>query len=346
MKESVLSNSELSQICRSLSLLLHAGIGMSDGLLLLEEEEDPQRELLKQMSRKMDGGACLSQAMEESGRFPVYVTGMVRVGENTGRLEEALLALARYYDEQERMARQIKSALMYPSMLLIMMLVIISVLLIRVMPVFDEVYASLGGSLTGLAGSLLKLGQILEAALPVLCVVFLTAAVGVLLFSQNENIRRQATGWWQKRWGDKGVFRKIHDAHFAQALAMGLRSGLPVEEAVELAAAILKEVPGAAGRCQECSERLNQGESLAEVLRESGVLPPASCRMLELGIKGGSGDQVMEEIAGRLSEEAGQALEQKVALVEPAMVMTASLLVGVILLSVMLPLMHIMSAIG
>lgn len=68
--------------------------------------------------------------------------------------------------------------------------------------------------------------------------------------------------------------------------------------------------------------------------------------MLELGLRGGTGDQVMEEIAGRLSEEASQTLEQRVAQVEPAMVLAASLLVGIILLSVMLPLMHIMSAIG
>ena len=72
----------------------------------------------------------------------------------------------------------------------------------------------------------------------------------------------------------------------------------------------------------------------------------AACRMLELGLRGGTGDQVMEEIAGRLSEEASQTLEQRVAQVEPAMVLAASLLVGIILLSVMLPLMHIMSAIG
>lgn len=320
---------------------------MGDGLFLLAEEEaGVSAKLLEQMGQLVDDGAFLNQAMEESGRFPVYVTGLVKVGEWTGHLEEALLALSRYYDEQERMSRQMKSALLYPSMLLLLMLLIIGVLLVKVLPVFDDVYASLGGSLTGVAGGLLQLGTFLEAALPVLCALLAATAMAALVLAKQDSLRERMITWWKKRWGDKGVFRKLHDAQFAQALAMGLRSGMPVEEAIGLAGNILKDIPGAADRGKACVESLERGEGLAQVLKEYEVLPASYCRMLELGVQGGSGDQVMEEIAGRLSEEAGQALEQKVALVEPVIVMTASLLVGVILLSVMLPLMNIMSAIG
>ncbi len=347
LSNQMLSNREISRICRSLSLLLHAGISMGDGLFLLaEEEEDGQKALLEQMGQVVDGGAFLAQAMEDSGRFPIYVTGLVKVGELTGHLEEALLALSRYYDERERMAHQVKNALMYPFMLLLLMLLIIGVLLVKVLPVFDDVYASLGGSLTGLAGGLLQLGQLLKTAFPVVCVLLAVGAAGILAFAKHGAFRAGVVNWFQKHWGDKGVFRRIHDAHFAQALAMGLKSGMPVEEAMGLAGDILRDVPGARERCRMCVEGLEQGQGLARVLKNSQVLPASCCRMLELGVKGGNGDQVMEDIAGQLSEEAAQALEQKVALIEPAMVMAASLLVGAILLSVMLPLMNIMSAIG
>ena len=89
-----------------------------------------------------------------------------------------------------------------------------------------------------------------------------------------------------------------------------------------------------------------RGESLSHVLKESRILPASACRMLDLGIRSGNGDMVMEEIAERLSADASYALEQKAARVEPMMVLTASALVGCILLSVMLPLMHIMTMIG
>ena len=264
MKEQVLSNRELSQICRSVSLLLHAGINVADGLYLLAEEEEGElKALLERMGRLADEGSSLAQVMEESGCFPVYVTGLAKVGEFSGHLEEALLALAQYYDEQERMVYQIRSALLYPSVLLFMMLIIIGVLLVRVLPVFDEVYISLGGGLTGLAGGLLKAGRVLEAAMPVLGVCLAVVAVGLVLFAANESFREKIVRWWQQRCGDKGVFRKIHDAHFAQALAMGLRSGMPIEEAVSLAGQILKEVPGADERCRTCMEGLARGEGLA-----------------------------------------------------------------------------------
>ena len=81
-------------------------------------------------------------------------------------------------------------------------------------------------------------------------------------------------------------------------------------------------------------------------MRDSGLLPSAACRLLELGQRGGAGDAAMEKIAADLSEDSELALEEKVSRVEPALVLVCSILVGLILLSVMLPLMHIMSAIG
>ena len=345
--EDKLTNGEISEFCRRLALLIHAGIRLGDGLFLMAEEESGDKKaVLETMGRNADLGMVLSQSMKETGKFPVYVTGMVNVGETSGRLEEALLALAGYYEEQERMNRQIKSVLTYPSILMVMMVAVIGVLLVKVLPVFDDVYASLGGQLTGVAGGLLKFGQMIGAAMPLICLVLAAAAAACLMFSRNLTFRKTVLDHWQAKYGDQGVSRMINDAHFAQALAMGLKSGLPIEEAVQLAGEVMRDVPGAAARCSVCVEGLMHGESLSDVLKRSEILPPSSCRLLELGIRGGNGDAVMDEIAAKLSEEAGYALQQKVARIEPAMVMTASVLVGFILLSVMLPLMHIMTAIG
>ena len=347
MNDRKLSNREISEFCRSLSLLLRAGIHPGDGLFLMAEEENGKMKAkLEEMGRNLDQGMALSLVIEEQKIFPAYVTGMIKVGECSGRLEEALFALAGYYEERERMNRQIRQALTYPSILMAMLLVVIGVLLVKVLPVFEEVYASLGGHLTGVAGGLLACGRILEAAMPVLCLVLAVLAAGIFLFAVNDAVHEKVTGWWQRHYGDKGISRMLNDAHFAQALAMGLKSGLPMEEAVEQAGEILKDVPEAAARCRSCADGLMSGESLSNVLKESRILPPSACRMLELGIRSGSGDTVMEEIAAQLSYDAGHALEQKAAQVEPAMVLTASLLVGCILMSVMLPLMHIMTTIG
>ena len=344
MKKNDISHGELSTLCLELSMLLHAGVGTGDALSLLAEESGPEYQvMLRDMAEEVDGGAALSEAMRKAACFPVYVCGLVEVGERAGRTEEALAALSRYYESRDR---RIRSALLYPAVMLLLMLVVIAVLLVKVLPIFDDVYASLGGRLTGVAGSLLTLGRWLDGAMPVLWVLLVLAAVFLAVFAAVPSFREKLTVSWRRSHGDRGVARKMNDARLAQALAMGMASGMPIEEAVELAAGLMEETPAAKERCLDCRARLERGERSSAAMKESGLLPVGACRLLEMGQRGGAGDAAMEKIAADLSEESEAALEEKVSRVEPALVLVCSILVGMILLSVMLPLMHIMSAIG
>ena len=339
MKRSTISNEELS--------VFHAGVGMGDALTLLAEESAPEyKEMLSAMAEKLDFGSTLSAAMRETGRFPVYVCGLVEVGERAGRAEEALAALARYYEGRARLDRRIKSALLYPAVMLMLMLVVIAVLLVKVLPIFNDVYASLGGRLTGVAGGLLAMGQWLDGAMPVLWVLLAAVVAFLAAFAAVPSFREHLTGVWRKSRGDKGLARKMNDARLAQALAMGMASGMLLEQAVELASGLMEDVPQAKARCADCRTRLEQGERVSKAMKDSSLLPAAACRLLELGQRSGAGDAAMAKIAADLSEESEAALEDQVSRVEPALVLVCSILVGLILLSVMLPLMNIMSAIG
>ena len=216
---------EIASLCRELALLLHAGVRAGDGLALLAEEEPEtqRRKQLEEMARQVDDGASLGEALAGQGLFPAYVTGLVTVGERSGRTEEALNALSVYYEQRDQLDRQVRSALLYPS-----------VLLAKVLPVFDQVYASLGGELTGVAGGLLTLGRALDAAMPVLCAVLGVVVIFLAVFSLSGGFRERLLAFWQRRFGDRGVSRRLNAARFAQAMAMGLQSGLPMEEALEL----------------------------------------------------------------------------------------------------------------
>ncbi len=343
--ERTISNAGISALTLELSLLLHAGIGVADALALLSEEAD-YKELLAGMPEKADDGASLSECLRESGRFPAYVCGLIEVGEHAGRTEEALSALSRYYERQTRLDRRIRSALLYPAVMLVLMLVVIGVLLVKVLPIFDEVYASLGGRLTGVAGGLLTLGRWLDKAMPVMWVLLALVVVFCGAFAAVPGFREKLLGAWRSKRGDKGLSRRMNTARVVQALAMGMSSGLQMEEALELSSSLMADVPPAQARCTECRERLEREEPLAQAMRESGMLPAASSRLLELGQRSGTADTAMEKIAADLSEESEAAIEDAVGRVEPALVLVCSLLVGLILLSVMLPLMHIMAAIG
>ena len=217
---------------------------------------------------------------------------------------------------------------------------------VKVLPIFDDVYASLGGRLTGIAASLLTVGYWLDQAMPVIWAVLALAAFFVLLFAVSSGFRAGVLSLWRRGHGDRGVAKKLNTARLAHALSMGMASGLPAEEAIELSAGLLEDVPAARRRCESCQSHLEQGEPLGAALKNSDLLPPAQIRLLELGQRSGSGDLAMAKIAGDLTEEGEAALDDLVGRVEPALVLVCSVLVGLILLSVMLPLMHIMSAIG
>jgi type IV pilus assembly protein PilC len=340
-----ITNGELSSLTMELSMLLHAGIGVGDALSMLSGE-DGYRDLLDGMARRADEGEPLSQCLREGGRIPAYVCGLVEVGEETGRTEEALAALSRYYERRARLDRQVRSALLYPAVMLVLMLLVIAVLLVRVLPIFDDVYASLGGRLTGVAGGLLALGRGLDAAMPALWAALALAVVFFGAFAGVESFRDRVLALWRRGRGDRGVSRRMNNARLAQAMAMGMASGLPLERSMELAASLMEDVPPARARCEDCRARLEGGASLSAAMGESGLLPAGACRLLEIGQRGGTADAAMDKIARDLSEDGEAALEELISRVEPSLVLVCSILVGVILLSVMLPLMHIMSAIG
>lgn len=347
MKKQTLAQSDIALLCRELALLYHAGVEPGSGLLLLAEDcsDKKLKAVLEQVADRLDEGKPLSAALEESAAFPGYMCGLVRIGEETGRSEDALNALADYYSYQVQLGRRMRAALSYPLVLMTVMLVVIVVLLTKVLPVFDDIYARMGGSMTGLAGVLFKAGQALDAAMPLLCAA-LALVLGLIgLFTLSDSFRSKTVSWAQRRFGAKGLFKKMNISRFAQAMSMGICSGLMSDEALELAAGLLAD--SSMGKaCAESAEAIRMGQPLAATLSGCGLLPAAQCRLLELGMKSGCTENVMQQIARDMEEESDNALESALGRIEPAMVLMCSLLVGMILLSVMLPLLDIMAALG
>ena len=345
MKRQILSNEALAAFFREMTLLFPAK-GTAGALAAMARDSNgPDKKLLSEMAAAVKG-ATLFSAMEKTGRFPEYAQGLMKVGEQTGRIEEVLASLAGYYEGRERLTRRIRGALLYPAVMLVLMLAVIGVLLVRVLPIFDDVYASLGGRLTGVAGGLLALGRGLDRIMPVLWVILALGAVFALCFACVPAVREKTAALWRSGWGDKGVARKLNNAHMVQAIAMGIAADKSQKKTMERAAGLMRDVPQAKGRCELCMKRMEEGVELEDALKESGLLSAHDYRLLRAAETAGSKDAALEQIAASLSVEGEAELEEKVSLVEPALVLVCSVLVGLILLSVMLPLMHIMSAIG
>lgn len=348
MKHKNLSNEYLSAFCMEISMLLHSGMPVADGLaVLIEDDVDSKsRQLLFDLSTTMGMGHSLSYALEQAGCFPKYVLRMAETGEQAGRLEDTFSALSEYYNNRQKLDTQVRTSLLYPCILMILILVVIVVVLAKIMPVFSQVYAQLGIRMTGLAGGLLKVGEGLSVIMPVLVVLLVIVAAFIAVFGTS----RRFSGWlinvWQKSGGKHGIGNKVSAARFASALSIGMASGLPIGQSLELAAAFSDNVPEVAKKYEKCRDSIDNGEGLAQALKNSEIFSAMYCQMISVGVKSGNGASAMAEAARRMEDEAEDFIERRVRSIEPVMIIAVSVIIGIIILSVLLPLINIMSAIG
>ena len=228
MSKQTVSNEYVSAFCLEMSLLLHAGIGIEDGLyLLIEDEKDKKsKKMLEQLADLVTEGKPFSEAVREVGTFPKYVGDMIETGEETGRLEQSFQALADYYDRQQQLMSQIRSALLYPFILMILMLVILVVLLVKVLPIFNQVYEQLGGTMGGTAKLLLRFGDWLGSIMPVLCGIIFAIVLVAAVIACSKRARGFFVKLYKKVFGGHGIVRRMGEARFASAMAMGMMSGL------------------------------------------------------------------------------------------------------------------------
>ena len=343
-----MSDEYVSSFCLEMSLLLHAGIGIEDGLyLLIEDEKDKKaKKLLNSLADLLAEGKPFSEALRETDGFPKYVGDMIETGEQSGRLEQSFQALSEYYDRQVQLTSQIRSALLYPVILMVLMFVIIVVLLVKVLPIFNQVYEQLGGTMGGTAKMLLNLGDWIGKAMPVLCIVIGAIAVVAAVVGCSKRARGFVVGIYKRLFGNHGITRRLGEARFASAMAMGMLSGLNTEDAFRTAMLFQDAVPKTMKRYEKCLQMLEAGEPMAKCFRENRILDAAFCRILDLGAKSGTSDTAMEEISRRMDDRVQLEIERKVGKIEPTIVIITSILVGIILIAVMLPLINIMSSIG
>jgi len=347
-KNKHLSNSYISMLCTEFKMLYNAGIAPYDSLMLMfddEHDEDGQA-VLKAMLPALEDGKPLSAAFQQAGCFPRYMVSMMEAGEQTGHISESLLALSKHYDRQERIAVSLRNAVLYPVMLLTLMLAVVALLIIQVLPMFNEVHLRLGSRLPPFAERLMEFGSWVSGASIVIAIVVGTILCAAFILWLIPQSRVLISGWFRDTWGDKGLLGDIASSRFASALAMGVASGLDTEKALELASSVSGGSKSVDNKHRRCMELIRAGGTLSDSMFEAGIFSARNSRMLSIGTRSGMADSALSEIAERSGLAVQDEIDKLIGKVEPTLVIISSVLTGVILLSVMLPLMGIMTALG
>ena len=337
----------LSSFCMELSLCLKSGVSLSEGIYMLAEDETDKslKEMLDTIYKEMDDGASFEDALKVVDCFPKYVIDMVEIGSKTGRLEDVLRALSSYYTRQEEISASIKNAVVYPFVLLFMLLIVICVLVIKVLAIFNDVYNELGAQMSSVAVTIMNIGTGITKYAAVILAVVVAIIVIAVIINAIPSLTLKFSNFWSKITSGRKINKKISSARFASGMAMTLASGLDTDESLTMVERIT-ENPVMLGRIQKCRELMKKGALFVDAISQAEIFPAMYCRMLSIGFKTGTADTVMDEIARRSEMEVDEDIESIINKVEPTLVIIMSLIVGLILLAVMLPLMSIMTSIG
>ena len=313
------SCSQLSAFCLQISLLLEAAVPLDEGFSIMAEDaaEEKEKAMLLYMAEGAELGDPCFKVLEDTGVFPAYVVRMAKLGQETGTLDQMMKSLSDYYEKEDRLIKAVKNAVTYPAMMILMLLVVLFVLFVKVMPIFSKVYEQLGAEMSPVAQSAIRLGGI-----------FSGVAQNVIRQIKNRSKIAQA----------------IAKRRFTAVLSLTLRSGLEFEKGLELAGG-LAENDVISEQLKKCSEKLELGESYYDALKETGMFSGFYIQMIKVGTRSGHLDSVMEEISNDYEEIADTAIDNMIARFEPTIVAVLAVSVGLVLLSVMLPLAGVLSAI-
>lgn len=339
--------SEISAFCAQLALIIKAGISVQEGIsIMIDDVQDSSgKEVLHIILSHVEEGRTLSYALQQSDRFPKYVIDMVDIGESSGRLDEVMDSLCGYYERNEAINQSIKNAVTYPMAMIAMMGVVIGILVIKVLPIFQQVFRQLGSEMSAFAQGVMRFGAVLSSYSVWSVAVVLALILLATLASRTKGGRVQLTRAYESLPFIGNLSAKIAVARFASAMSLMLSSGLDVDQSLHMTDELIENGKMKA-KILGMKELIAQGSSFVGAITEMKVFSGVYASMLTVGFKTGAVDTVMKKIAQRYEEEIDKNISALISVLEPTLIAILSVIVGMILLSVMLPLMGIMSSIG
>lgn len=337
---------ELSSFCSEVALMLGAGMALYSGMEALEKtyENDPHAQLYQAISSGVVETGSLHDALEATHAFPRYMVEMCGIGEQTGHLEEVMQGLSVYYERESRIRQAVRSAVTYPLVLAVMMVLILLVLILKVMPVFRRVLGSMGVAMTSSGGAMMAVGTVIGWAVLVLVLLCTAGIVACVLLMKTQRRERVLAALRRVFPPLRQLSLRLASSRAASVLAMMLSGGFPLEQALEMVPLVLPDAE-AAEEINKIREKMAQGESFSDALTSSRLFDEIHRQMLRMGIAAGREDQVMEKIAQTYEEQVEEGISNLVSIIEPTMVAALSIVIGAVLLSVMLPMAGIISSI-
>ena len=336
---------DLAIFSRQFATMINSGLSLIRSLSILGEQTENAklREVIMEVRSKVEAGSDLSSALAEYPKvFPRLYVAMVRAGEAAGMLDQVLLRVAEMLEKDVRLRSKIKSAMTYPVIVLVMAVLLTAVMLIFIVPVFEQMFIDLGGELPIMTQMLVSASDFLASWYGMLTFV----AMPVVLWFTYKRVRENDRGRYAldvaklKAPVFGPLFHKVALTRFARNLGTLLRAGVPILQALEITAETVNNGP-IASAVTDVQDSVRQGESINGPLSGHEVFPPMVVQMIAVGEETGNVDGMLEKISDFYDQEIETTTEQLTALMEPLMIGVIGGIVGGMVIALYMPMFQI-----
>lgn len=343
VKRSLFGDKKVSQpdimaFTQQLSSMLRAGLPLDRALGIQLEiiENPPLQKMISGVQDKVRGGVHFADALDDSNQFSRFYINMVKAGEASGSIDDALEKLVEYMQRAKELRGIVISALIYPAILGFVAVLSVIALLLFVVPQFSEMFADMGAELPVLTKVVVAAGAFLESYWWAVLIGFLVLLVFIQYIFTNEKARM----WLDRsmlKWPLVGdLVGKVEMARFSRGLGTLLGNGVPLLGSLQ----IVKNIMGnriMAKSVGEAADSLKQGESLTKTLLSKKVFPAYAMHMLRVGEETGRMEELLADVADIYDDEVKTSVRQMLALMEPLLILIMAMAILVILFAVLIP---------
>lgn len=339
---------DISFLCKGLSSMISAGISVSQALNTIASQCNKRtlKQSLYRVERNVSRGESIYKSLKkEPDVYPLFMNEMIKIGEESGKLDKILENLSEYYDKQDKLVNKVKSAITYPLVVLTSSFFIILFLMAKIIPNFIDTLLSIGGDIPFLTQITLDFYNFLRANFYLINIILFTIMITIYQYSRTNEGKLYFDNIKIKIPYLRRYYNNLFLYKFSVSLSMLIEAGFNIIEALETVISVLDNKV-IENKIKNCIEDIKQGESMNSSFKKQELGNELFLSLISIGEETGKVEQMLSKLGEILENELEEYLKRLLSLMEPMIIIFLALFVGVFIIAAFMPIINIMDSIA
>lgn len=339
---------ELVIFSRQLALVIESEVSLVEGLKMIQDKAD-NNQLKAAITGIIEdvqvGGSIGVAVKKQENAFSPFFVNMIHIGEESGDLTAILNQIADTFEKEEETTKKVRSAVTYPIILTVLMLGVIVLLIVQILPMFNDILTSLGGTMPAFTRAMMDIGLFIGKYIYILLIVLVLIVMLVILMRGSHRGRYILDRNRLRLPIQKGIIGSLTAVRFSRNLGLLIKSGINISLALDMIKPVMNNLY-IESQIDAVKGDINEGKAIGDAFERLNLFPWVLMKLFAIAQNTGHMDQVLFRASDVMEKELDDRLNKLTTVIEPALIIILSIIVGVILLSVILPIVDIMNAIG